>query len=134
MDSSYSHIFWYATGNYKWSDDVVDDLKTLIAHRCGGEKKFIQDRDVFAVVLNAYESACFSKLLDFNTLRDILSKIDPSSMVNSGEDSPKYLECLCRAILAKISILPIRDKHGATIINLLPIDDDILPLSDDFSI
>ncbi len=48
------HIVLYAKNHYKRSDDAIDDLKTIVAHVSGSDKKHIGIFDIYENVIETF--------------------------------------------------------------------------------
>ena len=45
------HIWLYAKGWYRWSDDLMADLRILVGHHTGIELKYLSDEEVFWAIM-----------------------------------------------------------------------------------
>lgn len=123
MKNADSHIVLYAKWHYKTSD-MMDDLKVLVANRCGLELNQISDITVFDVIYNiAYP------FLTQSSLRSIIldSFTDNNPGFNVGRNDKLYFGQIVKKLLTIISMIEVLDGDGNTIYELDEPDYSILP-------
>jgi len=123
----YNHLILYAKGWYE-RQNVVEDVRKILAARYLLKLKYMRDRDVWACVVRALEKHCPQ------SMGRVMSKLFESAF---GEEPhplcPESTDVcpLSRAIgyvLTELSILPVKDNAGKSIIDLGDPDPNVLPL------
>tara|TARA_R110000824_G_scaffold379016_2_gene570828 strand:- start:4154 stop:4573 length:420 start_codon:yes stop_codon:yes gene_type:complete len=51
--TSYSHFIVYAKGWYERGDNIIDDMKKLVSERCALDIQYVNDSDVWSVLVDA---------------------------------------------------------------------------------
>ena len=77
---SYRHVVLYAKGHYL-RVNLMDDIRTILAHRSGIEGRHIPDRDIYEQVITVFIAAsddrcisdCFRNIFDTFTQPDAIT-------------------------------------------------------------
>lgn len=131
MDSD-RHIILYSKGWYTRSANVVDDMRVLVAERCGLEREHVSDADLWHVLVGCLERHC-----DRRDMQDILDELFRKGVHEATRDNPLMYgrfdpSCpVARAVylvlrsLGRIRVL----VDGVAKVELGEPDPSILPLS-----
>ena len=129
QECDYNHLLLYAKGHYEHSSDKINDVKTILGHRCGfTEPSYMSDRDMWQVLVN-----CLLMYADKPRLREFLDDIFKPDYHENNCYVFFSPECpLVRAVnnvLWVLQQLEVFDDKGQIILNIGKADKNILPLS-----
>lgn len=128
----YNHLFLYAKSHYEVSQDIVDDVRTILAHRAAVDKKSISDGAILDCLLEvSNEHKLSHKILKkiFINCQVLNGCFSCMSLTRHGltpypnADLLYYVECVL------VEMANIRVMNGKTqILDLGKPDPAVLPL------
>ena len=124
MNKSDEHIYLYAKGWYKKSDNVMDDLKTLISYRSGIDGLHITKGDVFTVLLGITYKQMMEDGMTQTQFMNFVEGLNPSAnWLNGGNRHDDFNTVLINQCLSVLRFVKMDAKTTT------PPDPNILPLS-----
>lgn len=122
-ECDFNHLLLYAKSWYKRSDDVVEDIRKIMAHRAGMETKFVSDGTLWGLMIHAFLK--YVEPRDIERLMEDLFK-GPGC----GFDPVCPLSRAVESMLGKLSIVLVKKDDGTVLLNLGEPDPAVLPLDD----
>ena len=124
----FNHLILYAKGWYKRTD-FLKDVRKILAHRCGTEKKYMSNQDIWALLVHASE-----KYLSEYERIEVMSRMFSGSHVDDNAKVCNFLKWQgqtswirpAKMIVGKLSCLEVKN-----VLNLGRPDPKILPLHDE---
>ncbi|KKK65162.1 hypothetical protein LCGC14_2976930 [marine sediment metagenome] len=129
MKNADSHIILYAKNHYQRNDDVLVDLKILLAERSGCKAEHIRVHDMYHTLFSVFEGVMLGKPISHYLLMDMMTSMAPGVAWKVGANEDDVFDVkIFKLLLSKIANSPVRDNAGNTLIELDPPDKNILPL------
>lgn len=129
-ECDFNHLILYAKNWYKRSDNMLDDVRKIMAHRCAMDVKYMSDHDVWQCCVNA--------LVEHATPNEMERFLGVLFQPDWEKDKPlSFFEPVCslkqavRKILSILNFLMVVDG-GKVVLELGKPDPAILPLCEDF--
>ena len=130
MKNSDSHIYLYAKNHYKITD-TIEDLKKIIAERCGFNAEDVRIGDIQSILTNIAFKAILKSHNPEHFLEDFIISIDPNNMrrVITGQKKEDYDFSLAviEKSLSVLALTRVRDGEKVLIeldepnVNILPL-------------
>jgi len=116
-----THLYLYAKGHYE-KNDMINDLKIIVAERSGIECKYITKRDISSILLSAVNQLSQLGVYD---LFNFVGSLDPQNNWEHGGSSDEDFDT--RVIRSSLSVLRFTEVRH--IPDLGVADPNILPLN-----
>ena len=122
----FRHLYLYAKGRYVTSDDVLDDLYTLLSNETMIDVEDMGIGDVFAILAQV----CYPHLTNYNFGKLIfgINELTAEYIMSKGTTSVK--DRTIESMLSIVRQVPVLDDKKNAIMNLGEADPNILPLKD----
>ena len=129
--SNYPHFWLYAKHWYKQSDDIVMDLRKLVANYCGGDVEGISTGDCFNLVFSTLQEAFHIRVrigderMLFNLIRNLWQRFNPLFPQDKQEENKIIL---LQEMLSALAMVSVIDGNKNKIIEFGSPDPAVLPL------
>jgi hypothetical protein len=130
----FNHLIFYAKNHYE-NGDIVEDVRRIMAIRCGLEIEHMRDRDIWRCAVHALEEHCPDAIgrVMAEMFEPLVGEIVGGFVFPGSPEDTRRLCPLGRAlylVTAELMKLKVKDKDGNIILELGEVDEAILPLGE----
>lgn len=125
----FNHLLLYSKGWYKVTN-FVDDIRAILAHRCGLQKEYLRDSDLWSLIMHAA-----GDYLSQRDINDVIMCMFSTSWVDEpGTDNGMFCEWQGKTNWVRPAKLLVSKLQQVEVVNKLHLGEPnpkILPLCDE---